>query len=105
MEEDKNKPDFINKRTEDLGKVFGMARQDLVLLIAVVSVFFNFYLGARLMNSSEARVSDIKEYMRTEGKPIIEQEVGKQLEPIKEDVKTTTGEIKQSITDFKEKMQ
>lgn len=102
--------DFLNRRTEDLGKVFGMAKSDLVLLIAVISIIGNFILVWKLVsvveNLNGKRIEDIKSFMRTdEGRATIEHEVNKSLEPTKQEVKTTTEEIKQSINEFKEKMQ
>lgn len=109
MENKDSKPDFLSRRVDDLDKIFKMALVNPIIWLLVISVLFNYYLGKELISMAKSnaneRITDLKEYMQNDGKQVIREEVAKELEPTKQDVKSTTEEIKQSINNFKEKMQ
>lgn len=92
--------DYLNRRTNDVKKLWGMAREDVMALILVISLAINVVLVISLINAykdlTEERVKDLKEFTR--------KEVTEQLQPLQEEVTGTTETVKSTIEELKEKV-
>lgn len=103
------KDDFIAKRVNDAGKIFGMARADALALMLVLSIFGNIWLGALWQRSQRDLIKAkddlveltlnmserINEEIRNQVRPVITQEVTEQVKPIKEGVDTVKTKAEQ----------
>lgn len=92
--------DYLNRRTNDVKKLWGMAREDIMALILVISLAINVVLVISLINAykdlTEERVKDLKEFTR--------KEVTEQLQPLQDEVTGTTETVKSTIEELKEKV-
>lgn len=92
--------DYLNRRTNDVKKLWGMAREDVMALILVISLAINVVLVISLINAykdlTEERVKDLKEFTR--------KEVTEQLQPLQDEVTGTTETVKSTIEELKEKV-
>lgn len=97
--------DYLNKRIADLEKLVGIANKNYWPLVSVVQLIIICVLLWLYVDSvgtlSEARLTDLKTFLKMEMK----QEVKTELQPTKELVKETTEEVKTTINEFKEKTQ
>lgn len=95
-----NREDYLNKRTTDIRKIWGMAKEDFLALALVVLLGLNVYLVTVIIGAykelTTQRVNDLKEFTK--------QEISTQLEPVQQEVKETTSQVKSTINDFKEKV-
>lgn len=95
-----NREDYLNKRTTDIRKIWGMAKEDFLALALVVLLGLNVWLVTVIIGAykelTTQRVNDLKEFTK--------QEISSQLEPVQQEVKETTKQVKSTINDFKEKV-
>lgn len=93
-----------NTATDNVGKLFGMAKQDWKALGLVLSVLLNIWLVYEVITaykrSETNRVEDLKSYMRGE----IDKKVEEKVEPMQKEVLETTEEVKKSVNEFKERV-
>lgn len=103
------KEDFIGKRVNDTKKLFGMAREDAMALMLVLSIIGNIWLAALWQRSQKDLIESkdqlvqltlnmserINEEIRRQMRPAITQEVAEQVKPIKDGVDTVKTKAEQ----------
>lgn len=93
-----------NNATNNVAKLFGMARQDWIALGLVISILLNIWLVYEVITaykrSEHNRIEDLKSYMRGE----IDKKVEEKVEPMQKEVLETTEEVKKSVNEFKERV-
>lgn len=98
------KEDFIGKRVNDAKKLFGMAKEDalalmLVLSIVVNTVFISMYISAKdevltVTNDLNIRIQD---ELRRQIPGVVKQEVTTQVKPMKDSVGITKDNIEKVL--------
>ncbi|MNK26443.1 hypothetical protein D3C87_447790 [compost metagenome] len=103
-----NKDDFIDRKINGLGKFTKWIKDNplaflCAVLAALLFVFVWLYVSAKnenidLLKDTSKQVQDeIRKQLPAELRPAVEQEVSKQTAPMREQVDTTTSQIKQII--------
>lgn len=96
--------DTANTATNNVGKLFGMARQDWIALGLVISILLNIWLVYEVITaykrSEQNRVEDLKSYMRGE----IDKKVEEKVDPMQKEIIETTQDVKKTVNEFKERV-
>lgn len=98
---DKEKEDFIARRVNDVGKIFGMASKDFMALMLVLSLVANAYLLYLFvtlnLDFSDRIVEEVRKQNKNETIPAMERRVDEKVEekvsPIKEGVEKATNKV------------
>lgn len=102
------KEDFIDRKIDGVGKFTQWIKDNPMAFLcafesALLLIFIWLYVGAKnenisLLKDSSKQVQDeIRKQLPTAVRPAVEQEVSKQTAPMREQVDTTTSQIKQII--------
>ena len=101
------KDDFIGKRVNDAKKLFGMAKEDalalmLVLSIVVNAVFIAMYINAKdeVLAVSNDLNRQIQDEIRRQVPAAVNKEVTTQVKPIADSVSTTQEKIENVIKEI-----
>ena len=93
-----------NNATNNVVKLFGMARQDWIALGLVISILLNIWLVYEVITaykrSEQNRVEDLKSYMRGE----IDKKVEEKVDPMQKEILETTEDVKKTVNEFKERV-
>lgn len=81
------KPDFLNRRTEDVSKIFGLAQRDFMALMLTISLMSNVYLTYKIIDIVLNMSSQITEEVRKQGNEM--------LQPVVDKVESTTSKLEQ----------
>lgn len=89
--------DFLNKRTEDVNatveKFFGLARQDWVIFMLVLSLLCNIFLVVEIISTTKDYSREIAEEIRRQ----VPREVEQQVIPMKTKVDTLVEKVSSAI--------
>lgn len=89
--------DFINKRVEDINSTterwFGLAKQDWVIFMLVLSLIGNILLVVKIIGITEDYSNKIVEEVRRQ----VPKEVEQQITPIQQNVDTVTKRVLEAI--------
>ena len=94
MPEDK---DFIDRRVGNVSTIFGLAREDAITLILVISLLCNVWLGREVIIANKDWSKIVVEEVRKQAPRIIEEKVEEKLMPMRDAVDSSTNSINRFI--------
>lgn len=97
MAQQQEKKDFISKRVDDFLKLVGAVSQDVKSALLTASIILNFWLGNRLIKTTENLSQTIIEEVRKQSLPIIREQAETQLKDTKDRIDTTLNQVKRKL--------
>lgn len=89
--------DFLNRRSGDIEKLFGLAKSDWLVFAFVMSVICNIWLGVEVISTTKDYTKMIVEEVRKQ----VPQEVDRQVSPMQSKVDTVVRKLNNAIEEKK----